>query len=256
MSEEQAVVPWEERLKEEARAVAQVERPAAGAISLRSGIMTYMDQPVPNNELDCVVLATVAENVYYDTAWDPDTIVPPACFALAMPENAGKNGEEMIPHEVVQPPQSPDCASCEQFKWGTAMRNGKYTKGKACSHRRRLAIMPLDALKDETSILKAEIARMSLPVTSVKNWRSHANLVAAQYNRPPWAVITRIKVKPDPKTQFQVVFSAEQPIANDLLDPLHKAVQEATKLLLEPYDMTPPEEREEEQKPASNRKKK
>ena len=115
--------------------------------------------------------------------------------------------------------------------------------------------MPVDALSDEASILKAEVVRMSLPVTSVKNWRTHANMVAAQYQRPPWAVITRIKVKADPKTQFQVTFTAEQPVANTLLDALHNASQEATKLLMEPYDMTPPEEEEAPAKTSSRKKK-
>lgn len=254
MSEEKSVVRWEDRLAAEAKAVAAVERPASGVISLRSGIMSYMDNPVPNNELDCVVLATVAENVYYDTPFDPDVVVPPACFALALPEDAGKDGTDMTPHEVVEEPQNATCLGCPQFEWGSAVRNGRPSKGKACSHRRRLAIMPVSALEDAASIAKAEVARMSLPVTSVKNWRTHANVVAAQYNRPPWAVITKIKVKPDPKSQFQVVFSPEGPVSNDLLDALYNASQEAAKLLLEPYDMTPPEEQEEA--PKTSRKKK
>ena len=47
-------------------------------------------------------------------------------------------------------------------------------KGKACKERRRLAIIPAAAIKDG-EIAKAELAVLSLPVTSLGNWGNYVN---------------------------------------------------------------------------------
>ena len=66
------LVNWEAKLAAEANEVATTERPSVSTISLRSGIIQYMGQPVPDNKLECIVLASLHENVIYADAFDPD----------------------------------------------------------------------------------------------------------------------------------------------------------------------------------------
>lgn len=234
-----ALTNWEERLQEEAREISKVERPTISNISLRSGIMTYMDEPVPNNSLDVVVLASCIEQSYYSGDFDPDNIVPPDCFALAPPGAE----QEMAPHEAVPEPQSEKCVTCKQFKWGSGRG-----RGKACGTRRRLIIIPASALENPDSLESAEMALIKVAVTSVKNWASYVNQVAAQYRRPPWGVVTTISVKPDAKTQFKVNFATKGVIDFELLPKIEPLIASSKPSLFAPFDMTPPAEEEDEPK--------
>ena len=226
------VVNWEEKLAGDAKVIAAQERPPVSKISFKSGVMTYMGITMPNNELDCIAIAYSYENVLYTKAYDPDVIHPPGCFAISLPQNAGSIGENMVPHEVVPEKQNGDCQSCPQMEWGS----GK-GRGRACSVRRRIAVIPADALKDLDNIAKAEIAVISLPVMSVQNWAKYVNLVSAQYSRPYWAVITKVKLKPDPKTQFKVYFDTIGQLPQDALGPIHGAIEAGERVVLEPYNM-------------------
>jgi hypothetical protein len=228
----QEVVTWEEQLAAEAKAVAAQERPPVSKISFKSGVMTYMGNVMPNNELECIALAYSYENVIYASAYDPDNISPPACFAVALPQDAGKDGAQMVPHEVVPEPFHTNCVDCPKKEWGS---RGK--KGRACGDRRRIAILPASVLKDPDSIPRAEFGVISLPTMSIANWSRYVNTVAAQYSRPFWAVGTKVMLRPDPKTQFKVHFECVGTLPEDVLGPIHKAIEAANRIVLEPYNM-------------------
>lgn len=247
VEEGKALTNWEERMAAEAKATSLVERPGMSTISLRAGVMTYMDTPMPNNEMPCIVLQSAIEQSWYDQDFDPDRIVPPYCFAL------GKPGEEqfMGPHEVVpdDQKQSPLCINCEKFKWGS----GK-GRGKACGTRRRLILIPATALDDPESIPAAEMAVVKIPVTSVKNWSNYVNTVAAQFQRPSWGVVTVIKVVPDVKTQFKVLFSTKAPIDVGVLPKLEPLLRQAATVIMAPFDMAMGQDAEEEEEPKGKKK--
>ena len=232
MPKDTAVVKWEDMMAKEAKDIAKTERPSVGRISLQSGIMTYQDQAVPDNTLECIVAVAIQENILYDTPYRPGVVNPPGCFAFGMP------GEELHAHEAVGPRDyGPDCTTCDKMKWGSGMRDGQPTKGKACGERRKLAILPfLDNVEEYPN---AEIAVLSLPVMSVKNWANYVNGLSANYQRPSWGMLTKILVKPDPKSQFRVHFEPVEALADDYIAATHARKEVCRNTLMVPYDLSP-----------------
>jgi hypothetical protein len=110
-------------------------------------------------------------------------------------------------------------------EWGTAAQG----RGKACSNRRRLAIIPagtykplgkgggfeLDLFDEAAPFRDAETAYMKIPVMSVKGFAAYLKQVAEQFDRPLWGVVTRVYVEPDPKSQFRVKFELVEVIEDD-----------------------------------------
>ena len=227
------LVNWEERLAGDAKDIAATERPSVSRISVRSGILSYEDTPYPDNTLDCIVVNHCFENRWYDTDWDPDNIVPPRCFALAFEK------EGLVPHANADA-QATSCAECPKAKWGSDPR--PTSKGKACGEIRRLAIIPYNTELTPEMITEAELALMSIPVTSVRNWSNYVNKVGASYRRPPWAVVTTIKVIPDTKTQFKVTFDSPRALDDALLGALDTKRGSVVSALTQPYDAPGPAE--------------
>jgi hypothetical protein len=247
MSESKEIVNWEEKLAAEAKAVATLERPSLTSVSLRSGVMSINDVAVPGNKLDCVVIASVFEHQYFAKPYDPNNITAPDCFALSL------TGKDMVPHDDVPEKQSTICANCGKFQWGSDPKPN--SKGKACKEKRRLAILPAASLKDG-EVLKAEMATMTLPVTSVRNWGNYVNSVAAEFGRPPWAMLTEISVHPHMKNQFEVKFQARGVVSDGYLSDLNKRAIGAADTLMTPYDMsTWGQEPEPQAAPAKTNKK-
>jgi hypothetical protein len=240
--ETKELVNWEDKLAAEAKDIAATERPSVSRISIRSGILSYEDTPYPNNTLDCIVVNHAFENRWYDTDWDPDNIVPPRCFALAVAK------ELLAPHENADP-QAKNCSECPKSKWGSDPRPN--SKGKACGEVRRLALIPYMPDITAEAITQAEIALMNVPVTSVKNWSNYVNRVGAAYRRPPWAVITTIKVVPDQKTQFKVQFDSPKALDDELLAALNAKRDSVVPALMQPYEK--PAEPEEGVAPDSDK---
>jgi len=234
------IVSWEEMMKTEAKDVAKTERPSVTRISLQSGIMTYNDTAVPNNELICIVADAVHEQVYYDKPWSPGVVNPPACFAYGEPGSALKAHEE-VPERDWE--NWGNCSTCAMAQWGSGRRDGAPTKGKACGERRKLAILPW--LEDVEEYANAEIAILSLPVMSVKNWANYVNGLNAQFQRPCWGMLTKINVRPDPKSQFRVHFEPIEALADEYVGAVHARKEVCRNTLMVPYDLSPSEEKEE-----------
>lgn len=219
-------VKWDERLAEAAKEAASTERPALSAITFRAGIMSYMGQAVPGNSLDVIIISSAFEHAFYKDRFDANRPSSPVCFALSL------DGENMQPHADSHDPKSDTtCDECELFKWNSDPNGGK---GKACKEKRRFAVLPAAAVND--GIEKAEMATMSIPVTSVKHWRNYVNNVAASVARPPWGVITKITVTPNSKTQFEVKFDCVGLVSEDILGDVFKRIVRAQDVLLTPYE--------------------
>lgn len=108
----------------------------------------FGDDVVPK-PLKVVILAAVHYQAYYDEIYDPDNKIPPVCCALANTEI------ELIPHESAPQKQAENCALCKQNKPGSGAKGG-YTR--ACSGRRRLAILSLDDKQDDPTVFSIEIS--------------------------------------------------------------------------------------------------
>jgi len=235
MSEETNLpVTWQEQMKADAKSMLEAERPSLATMSFKSGVMAVGENPVPGNEITCVIIAAVAENCWYKERYNPDVKSIPACYAIG----EGK-AENLVPHDAAKEKQSPDCKSCEKFEWGSDPNGGR---GKACKERRRLALIPADGT--------SEMIVASIPPTSLKGWGNFVLEVAATTGRPVYGVIANIKVVPDPKNQFAVKFSIVEPLSEAGLEAAMGKRQMALEHLTQPY----PELDEEDTKPQKKRK--
>lgn len=225
------VVKWEEELARQAKAVAAQERPQVSRISLRGGVMTYMDQRIPGGKMEVLILGSVMQRTYYKKAFDPNKPDAPDCFAFS------ETGDDMVPHEKSFEKQNATCLGCPQNEWGSAT-NSVSGKGKACKENRRLLIMPAGVLKKPEGIGAAEVATVDIPVTSVKNWKNYVNVLAGTVQRPPWGVVTEFMVEPDPRTQLKVTFNMKDIVDSAVLGALWERVQKAQDILQIPYEKT------------------
>lgn len=191
--------------------------------------------------LSVIVVGQALENAHFDTPYDPDNPSSPGCFSIAP---VGTPLEEMVPHPNSTRPQGPNCAKCPKAERGSAMRDGKPTKGRACGFRRRLASISVSALQDEMSVQKAEVAMCGLPVTSVRNWSGYVNKSANLTQRPPWALVTLIDTVPDDKSQFKVTFTCEGKVDNSLLPAIKVKLAEGHEACMIPYEPAPALEEE------------
>ena len=210
-----AIVRWDEELAKKADIAAGMESAVPGGqfFSIKSGILSWQDAQLANNQMAVVILDSVLENVYYDGPYDPDVQQSPSCFAF------GRDDKTMQPHKIVidaGTSQHPECNGCPMNEFGTAQLG----RGKACRNTRRLAMIPagtidnngkFQIIDDISHFEEAAIGYMKLPVTSVKSFANFVKQVAAVTRRPPFGIITRVKVVPDAKKQFSVLF---EPIAN------------------------------------------
>jgi hypothetical protein len=222
------LINWEEDLAKFAKEVASRERPAVSQIGLRAGVMMYRGQQIPNNRLRCIIISSGIERRYDTKPFDSSNIQPPDCFSLSI------SGEDMVPAPESMSKQAESCSSCPQNQWlPNPRRPGK--NHKPCKERRRLALLPADCLTGG-NVRSAELALMALPVTSVKHWGTYVNRLAAEYARPPWAMVTEIIVTPNPTTQFEVKFDVVGPIEMDHLGELRGRIESANGILTQPYD--------------------
>ena len=233
------VTKYDERFAEMADNYAGSEHVGGDFLSTQGGILSFDDEPMPGNQMAVVILDVVQERTYYTSKYDPARPVnlPPVCYAF------GRGDEEMAPHPSMQSgpdyfvPQSDECATCPFNEWGSADTG----RGKACSERRRMAVLPagyyegrrgskdldLHLFTEEEHYAKADIAFLKIPVMSVKDWARYVTQLAANLRRPPLAVVTRVYIEPDPKSQFRVKFDLIEEIPPELFDVVMKRHEEA-----------------------------
>jgi hypothetical protein len=249
-SESTALVNWEDELAKQAEIAATMEANAGGGqfFSMKGGQLSFNDSPMPGNQMATVILDSIFENVYYEGRYDPENPAPPTCFAFGRDEN-------MSPHEVVVKAgqaQHSTCKGCPMNEWGSS----EVGRGKACRNTRRLALIPagtfdshnrFQAINDPDHFSSAAIAYMKLPVTSVKSYASFVKQLAGALRRPPHGVFTRVRVEPDPKTQFRVIFEPLAQIPNEILPIIMKRHEEAKSLIEFPYNL------EMEERPSTRR---
>jgi len=242
-----ALVPWDAEMAEAAERGAAQEKPVGDfrAIKISGGVMTVDDVPVPGNTLRCVVLTALPENKYYASKFVAGEGSAPDCYAFG-DLDADDPEESMAPHEAAANKQHDgDCAGCPMNQWGSA----DVGKGKACKNVRRLAVITEDSLEDADSIEAAEVRTLSVPVTSVKNWKAYVRNKLPEIKRPSYGVITTITVTPDPKTQFKVGFSLGGVIdfTADTYGAIKAKVAAARKDIVAPYpekvEDAPPQQR-------------
>ena len=191
-------IDWAKEFAASAAAQAAAEKPDNKFISFKSGVLSYNDTPAPGNAIKCVIIGACFENDYYPGKYDPKKVKSPDCWAVGFDEESLIPGATDRGQEDLTDQQYGQCMGCWANEWESADEG----KGKACKNTRRLAVVFPPDVGLSSDILYAKLA-----VTSVKNWSKYVSQLAAVVKRPTWAVITEIKVVPDMKSQFQVLFS-------------------------------------------------
>lgn len=179
---------------------------ATAFLSTKGGNLTYRGDVITGNKLACVVLAAPIERLYYSSRYDPTKVTGPDCFAIS----ATATG--MAPSSASPAVQHATCEGCPKNEWGSAPNGGK---GKACRETRRLLLIPADSIGSVDAVKAAEVAALRPPVTSLKNYATYAQTLAATLKRPPLGVISEVAVAPDAKTQFKVVFNMVKAIEDN-----------------------------------------
>jgi hypothetical protein len=199
------IISFESEMAKLAEQSIQAEKNSAGVsfITTSGGVMKYRDNPIAGNSLDVIVLASPVERLYYTSRYDPTNNAPPSCFAL------GSTITGLKPSHLADAPQAEVCETCPKNQWGSATNGGK---GKACNEKRRLFLMTADSATSIDSVNLSEVAALRIPVTSVKGFATYVQTVASTVKRPLAAVITKVSLVPDPKTQFKIQFTYVKPL--------------------------------------------
>ncbi len=236
-SKSTALVKWDEELAKQAEIAAGMEANTGGGqfFSLKGGILSWQDAPLPNNQMAVVILDSIFETTYYEGKYDPDTPQSPVAFAF------GRDEKTMTWHENSDPEFAGKlCIESDVCQWGSADTG----RGKAARETRRLAMIPagsfnqsgkFELFEEEEHFASTAIGFMKLPVTSVKGYASFVKQVAGALRRPPFGIVTKVKVVPDPKTQFKVVFEPIMNIPDELMGAIMQRHEEAKSTIDFPY---------------------
>lgn len=220
--------------------------------STSAGVLKFDDSPLPGNQMAVIVIGHCLENVYYEGDYDPQAISPPTCFAFCKdPDLINEFGPPDDMDEAFEA-QNDTCKGCWANEFGSAAKG----KGKACSNRRRLALLPagtydkngeLELFDELEHYTECEEAYLKLPVMSGKGFDNYLKQVANQVGKPLFAVFTRIYLEPDPKSQFRVNFELIEDIDDEeWLQALFARYETIMEGIDFPY--APPSEEEEQPK--------
>ena len=201
-----AIIPWQERMKSITRATQQAEKPQGGFISFKGGRMTFNDEILPGDKINCIIVDYRFDNEFYPEKYDPKKKVSPVCFAITKP------GEVLAPHKDAEDPQNDTCEGCLRNEWGSALDGGK---GKACKTSRRLHIIAADDATSPDDIAKASVMSMIPPATSVENFQTCMNQITNVLDTAMFGAVVEISVKPHDRFLYQVHFKVLQQIQNE-----------------------------------------
>ncbi len=247
-SKSRALQPWEEDMARAAKRQAEVNKPIGmfKRLNVQGGVLMIDEKPVKDNALEVVILAATRENQWYDKPYQAGVAAVPGCYAFASQDGDDPEAE-MAPEASCDNRQGDDegkCADC----WANKMASADTGKGKACQNVVRMILTTPDALEGPAEMKEAEARTFKVPVMSVKNWSRYVNELADEMSRPSWGVVTKITVKPDVKSQWQVNFEFVELVNFD--GPLYEAMQKRVSAELKNLYTGYPKLEEQEAPPA------
>lgn len=236
-----ALIPWEDELASAAVEAASTQVAGGQFFSVRAGMLAFAGNPLPDSQIAAIILASTHAQVYYEGAFDSENPSGPKCFAFSF------DGKNLAPHQVAVgagTAQAEACDKCPHNTWGTGVRSdGSPSRGKACRAKQRLALIPAGSIDVQGRLIldspeqwqESPIGYLDLPVTSVKGFAGYVLQLSASAKRPPWAVVTRIKVTPDIKNQVAVGFSTLQLVGPEYREVVTARAKEARDLIQFPF---------------------
>jgi hypothetical protein len=191
------IVSIQEALKAQAAGMGDRTAPPSGnAIRVTQDKKFILpDGTTTPGPLELVVVDFISKNAFYEGAFDPKAIVPPACFSL------GSNPLKMVASKNSPLIQSADCGSCPMNAFGSA------GAGKACKNSRVLAVLPPDADAD------TPLWTLATSPTANKGFDGFVGSVARIFQMPPVGVVVTVDFDPN-ETYAKLVFSNPQPNAS------------------------------------------
>lgn len=238
-----ALSTWQDQLAAEAAEVAKMEASTStGAFfKTKAGQLVWDEAPLPDNQMAVVILDSVFDTTYYEAEYDPDSPASPVAFAL------GRDEATLAWHETSDPRFAGKlCRESEVCQFGSAERGA----GKAARESRRLAVVPAGKFdktgkflpfKKAEELETAPVGFLKVPPTSTKAYSAFVKQLAGSLKRPPHGIFTKVKLVPDPKTQFRFVFEPLMQVPDDLMPTVMNRREEAKLGIMQPYQMTPPE---------------
>jgi hypothetical protein len=242
-------VNWQEQMAQEAKAVARAFRPTTGQISTKSGILSYMDRPLPGNKIECIILAAIFENNLFDGKFDPRNPRNPVCYAFGQYQPDGSK-PEMVPFKEIKSPVAATCFECPNSKWGSD-EDSPSGKGKLCKEIYKLGLIPVATAIDTD--VKGEMAILRVPVTSRKNFEVFVNTAAGSLQRPMWGVVAEISLAPHQRNQFEMKFALKDAVPEEYLANVYPRINGAYEALMQKYEENT--EKKEEEAPRAGKKK-
>ena len=206
-----------------ALAAEQAELEAAGTgktIKLKDSGFEFNGEKM-DNPFEGTVLDYVFENAYYPGPYVEGEASTPACFAI------GRIEADMMPHPSSPDIQAKTCADCWANEYESNPNGGK---GKACSNKRRLAILPIP---EEGDLTEVEPAIMRVSPTSLANWKGFVKKVVETMRKPLLRVICEFS-REDKVTDFTYIDDLDDIDVAACLE--HKAAVKAE--LEAPFDVS------------------
>lgn len=207
-----ALVHWKDRMLAIKQKAQEAEKPQGGFISFKGGRMTYGDEILPGDKLNCIIVDYRFENDLYLAKYVAGQVRSPDCYAIAAPD------EVLVPNPEADAPQHEDCETCKWNQWGSAAElpgSDGTSRGKGCKTSRRIMVIAADDATTPEKIAKAQVVTLIPPATSVDNFQGCMNQITKVLDTAPFGAVVEISVKPHPKFLFQVHFKVIQQITND-----------------------------------------
>jgi hypothetical protein len=205
-----AVVDIRAQLQAQAAAMNERTSPATG-INIRTAgkKFSFPDGRKTDGPVEMVVIDFVARNEFYESDFDKDNIVPPACFAI------GNIPTKLIASDNSPQKQSDECSSCPMNAFGSK------GKGKACSNTRMLAVV-------EPGVEDAPIYLLKVSPTGLKAFDGFVQGTSRTFQLPPVGVVVTVGFD-DNEDYPKLTFSDAKP--NEDLE-AHFARQDEARALL------------------------
>ena len=211
---------WSGKAKDAKARITQV----GNSIGIRNSKFTYKSKVI-GRTMSAVIIDFVHANTWYDSDFDPDNPAPPACLSLSV------DGEDMAPDAASPLKQNDTCDGCPKNAWGSADKG----RGKACGQQYKLAVLAVGPGEDFST---CEMATLTLPPTSLKNFNKYVNHLDDFLNRPPSGVLTAFSF--DENEEWPVLaFDLDAKITNakDGMSIMARE-DEARKMLMTPPDLS------------------
>lgn len=212
-------IDYAEQLSKESQDITKRIQSSGGSKIRSSGNRVFiLPGGVESPEIEGVIVDFTAMNTYYDRPFDRDNPTPPACYAI------GTVPSQLVPPKDVPDRQADNCVTCPLNQFGTALSG----KGKACSNKRVLALLPIDDVE-------GEIMTLDVPPGSIQSFDSYVAGLSAKHKTVPIGVITKVKLDPG-QQYFSPRFEVVRPTSNAELGGFMGRRDEAQKIIATPPD--------------------